>query len=167
MESGRAQFQFRDVSPGEIVVSSVEPLKQLFADKKIRLIVSSPKDLPLVKADLMAVHSALTNLLSNALKFTPPGGEVTVSADATGDTIAFSVQDTGPGIPNEFRPRIFEKFFRVPVSSGPSGAGLGLSITKNIIEAHHGRIEFICPPSGGAIFRFHIPVSQSLVPASV
>ena len=162
MESGRVNFQFRNVSPREIVVSAVEPLRQLFVDKNLRLSVTAPNDLPVIKADPMAVHSALTNLLSNALKFTPPGGEVVVSADVADTTVAFSVKDTGPGIPREFRPRIFEKFFRVPVPSGPSGAGLGLSITKNIIEAHHGEIEFACPDSGGAVFRFHIPVAHAL-----
>jgi NtrC-family two-component system sensor histidine kinase KinB len=162
MESGRAQFQFRDVAPREIILSAVEPLRQLFVDKKLRLNVSAPNDLPLVNADPMAVHSALTNLLSNALKFSPPGGEVTVAADAADATVAFTVKDTGPGIPDEFRPRIFEKFFRVPASSGPSGAGLGLSITKSIIEAHHGRIEFTCPSAGGVVFRFHIPTSPVL-----
>jgi two-component system, NtrC family, sensor histidine kinase KinB len=162
MESGRAQLQFRDISPREIIVSAVEPLRQLFVDKNIQLAFAAPEDLPLVKVDPMAIHSALTNLLSNALKFTPAGGKVTISGDAADEFVAFTVKDTGPGIPSEFRHRIFEKFFRVPASSGPSGAGLGLSITKNIIEAHHGRIEFTCPGTGGANFRFHIPVSLAL-----
>jgi two-component system, NtrC family, sensor histidine kinase KinB len=162
MESGRAQFQFREISPREIVLSAVEPLRQLFEDKNLRLTFHAPDDLPLVKADPAAIHSALTNLLSNALKFTPAGGEVTVTADAAEETVAFTVKDTGPGIPREFQHRIFEKFFRVPASSGTSGAGLGLSITKNIIEAHHGRIEFTCPGAGGASFRFHIPVAAVL-----
>jgi signal transduction histidine kinase len=166
MESGRAQFQFRDISARETILSAVEPLKQLFVDKNLRLSVTVPDDLPSVKADPMAIHSALTNLLSNALKFTPPGGEVTVAANADDATIAFTVKDTGPGIPSEYRTRIFEKFFRVPTSAGPSGAGLGLSITKSIIEAHHGRIDFTCPSTGGVIFRFHVPISPSLVAAS-
>jgi NtrC-family two-component system sensor histidine kinase KinB len=161
MESGRAQFQLREMAPHEIILSAVEPLRQLFIDKNLRLRVSAPDELPRVKADSTAAHSALTNLLSNALKFTPGGGEVTVAAVDAGQTVEFTVKDTGPGIPKEFRPRIFEKFFRVPASSGPSGAGLGLSIAKSIIEAHHGRIEFDCPATGGTIFRFHIPVSSA------
>jgi signal transduction histidine kinase len=166
MESGRAQFQFGDIAPREIILSAVEPLRQLFVDKNLRLSINVPNDLPMVKADRMGIHSAITNLLSNALKFTPGGGEVTVAADAEETTVAFTVKDTGPGIPSEFRPRIFEKFFRVPAASGPSGAGLGLSITKNIIEAHHGQIEFTCPVSGGVIFRFNIPVSHMLATAA-
>lgn len=166
MESGRTQLQFRDLSPREIIFSAVEPLRQLFTDKNLGLSISAPADLPAVIADSMAVHSALTNLLSNALKFTPGGGTVAVAAEETGQTVAFTVKDSGPGIPGEFRPRIFEKFFRVPATTGPSGAGLGLSIAKNIIEAHHGRIEFTCPADGGTVFRFTIPVALTLASAS-
>jgi signal transduction histidine kinase len=87
---------------------------------------------------------------------------VSVAEDENG--VAFSVADTGPGIPAEFRGRIFEKFFRVPVAAGPSGAGLGLSVAKNIVEAHGGQMEFDCPPPGGVIFRFSLPLFQ---PAAV
>jgi two-component system, NtrC family, sensor histidine kinase KinB len=157
MESGRAQFRFRAMTAVEIMSSAVEPLRQLFADKKIRFTVKGSGELPMVNADPASIQSALTNLLSNALKFTPLGGEVTVWAEVKGEEVCFSVQDSGSGIPMEFRARIFEKFFRVPSESGPSGAGLGLSIAKNIIEAHGGQIEFTCPPAGGTVFCFQIP----------
>ena len=157
IESGRVQFQFRAMSPNDLVQSSVEPLLQLFADKELGLEVRVPENLPLVRADGPSIQSALTNLLSNALKFTPAGGRVVAAARAGERGIVFSVTDTGPGIPAEFQERIFEKFFRVPGSSGTWGAGLGLSISKNIVEAHGGEIEFSCPPGGGTIFRFTIP----------
>jgi signal transduction histidine kinase len=163
IESGRVTFQFRPMSPLEIVQSSVEPLSQLFADKQLRLEISVSDDLPPVLADPVSIQSALTNLLSNGLKFTPSGGRVSVKAETHGDGIAFSVVDSGPGIPGEFRSRIFEKFFRVPVSSGISGAGLGLSITKNIVEGHGGHIEFECPEYGGTVFRFTIPFAEQSV----
>jgi len=163
IESGRVTFQFRPMSPLEIVQSSVEPLSQLFADKQLRLEISVSDDLPPVLADPVSIQSALTNLLSNGLKFTPSGGRVSVKAETHGDGIAFSVVDSGPGIPGEFRSRIFEKFFRVPVSSGISGAGLGLSITKNIVEGHGGHIEFECPEYGGTVFRFTIPFAEQAV----
>jgi two-component system, NtrC family, sensor histidine kinase KinB len=167
IESGRALFQFRPMSPREIVGSSVDPLRELFVEKHLHLTVSAAMDLPLVSADPVSIQSALTNLLSNALKFTPPGGKVTVAAVEEGDSITFSVSDSGPGIPDEFRPRIFEKFFRVPITAGPSGAGLGLAIAKNIIEAHRGRIEFACPKGGGATFRFTIPLACQTVSTPV
>jgi signal transduction histidine kinase len=166
MESGRAQFRFRAMAPVEIMTTAVEPLRQFFVDKRIRLAVQINDELPRVTADPESMQSALTNLLSNALKFTPPGGEVFVSVEDAGAVVTFTVGDNGPGIPEEFRPRIFEKFFRVPTSSGPSGAGLGLSIAKNIIEAHGGHIQFICPKTGGTTFRFHIPVAPLLAPAA-
>ena len=164
MESGRAQFRFRAMQPGEIVSAALEPLRQLFADKKIKLAIQAEGDLPEVMADPASIQSALTNLLSNALKFTPGGGDVTVSAEEAGESVTFAVRDTGPGVPEEFRHRIFEKFFRVPVSSGPSGAGLGLSIAKNIIEAHHGQISFSCPAGGGTVFQFELPIAQAAAP---
>jgi len=158
MESGRAQFRFRAMSPREIIGSAVEPLRQLFADKEIELTIEPVDDLPPVNADPISIQSVMTNLLSNALKFTPSGGKVIVWSEKNGQTISFNVKDTGPGIPAEFRTQIFQKFFRVPSPSAPSGAGLGLSIAKNIIEAHSGQIDFDCPPTGGTIFRFQIPV---------
>jgi signal transduction histidine kinase len=164
MESGRAQFRFRAMPPREVIASAIEPLRQLFIDKKIHLSIDVIGNPPMVNADPGSIHSALTNLLSNALKFTTPGGGVTLSAYEAGATVCFSVRDTGPGIPTEFRPRIFEKFFRVPSSSGPSGAGLGLSIAKNIIEAHGGTIEFTCPEAGGTIFKFQIPKAAENTP---
>ncbi len=167
IESGRALFQFRPMAPREIVLSSVDPIRELFTEKHLHLTVTAAADLPLVRADPISVHSALTNLLSNALKFTPPGGKVTVAVAEEGESILFSISDTGPGIPDEFRPRIFEKFFRVPASDGPSGAGLGLAITKNIIEAHGGCIEFACPKSGGTTFKFRIPLASKVVPVPV
>ena len=163
IESGRMQYQFRPMPPGEIVRTAVDPLRQLFDEKHLRLHVTIPEDLPLIKADAVAVNSALTNLLSNALKFTPGGGEVNVSVGEDENGVAFSVADTGPGIPPEFRGRIFEKFFRVPVAGGPTGAGLGLSVAKNIIEAHSGHLEFTCPSDGGVIFRFRLPSFQPAV----
>jgi signal transduction histidine kinase len=166
IESGRALFQFRTMAPREIVLSSVDPLRELFTEKHLDLSVSAASDLPAVRADPISVQSALTNLLSNALKFTPPGGVVTVAAAQERESIVFSVSDTGPGIPYEFRPRIFEKFFRVPVAAGPSGAGLGLAITKDIIEAHGGRVEFTCPVTRGTIFRFHLPTIGQVATAT-
>jgi NtrC-family two-component system sensor histidine kinase KinB len=157
MEAGRAQFQFRPMAPREIVDAAVDALRPLFADKSLNLMVSAPADLPRVRADAPSIFSALTNLVSNALKFTPAGGRVVVAAENEHGRVSFAVTDSGPGVPEEFRARIFEKFFRVPVSSGPTGAGLGLAIAKQIIDAHDGRIEFNCPREGGTEVRFWLP----------
>jgi NtrC-family two-component system sensor histidine kinase KinB len=165
IESGRAQYRLHPMPPEKIIDSAVEPLQQLFADKGIRLVVEPMEDLPTVNVDAASIHSALTNLLSNALKFTPARGEVAVFAAENDKMVSFSVRDTGPGIPEEFRPRIFEKFFRVPSSSGPSGSGLGLTIAKNIVEAHGGTICFTSETGIGTTFTFQIPKSRKLAPA--
>jgi PAS domain S-box-containing protein len=161
IESGRAQFQFRPMMPREIVSSSIGQIGDLFAGKSLELKVCVPEDLPPVQADTASINSVMTNLLSNALKFTPAGGRVSVTSSCDGKFVWFSVTDTGPGIPMEYRPRIFEKFYRVPTPSGPSGAGLGLSIAKDIIEAHHGQIELASPDGRGATFRFSLPIDPS------
>jgi signal transduction histidine kinase len=160
IESGRAQFQLRPVAPDELVRSAVEPFRQLLGDKNIRLNASAPADLPRITADLSSISSALANLLSNAIKFSPAGGEIRLSVAAVNGAVEFTVADDGPGIPPEFRQRIFEKFFRVPSSSGPAGAGLGLAIAKEIVEAHGGGINVDCPESGGARFTIRLHGEQ-------
>jgi signal transduction histidine kinase len=154
MESGRAQFQLRPMLPREIVTAAVESLRGPFSEKGIRLTVNSPENLPQVLADPGAVGSALTNLLSNALKFTPTGGDVSVACAEEGDFVAFTVRDTGPGIPEKYAERIFDKFFRVPTTEGPTGAGLGLAIAKEVILAHGGHLELCHPPGPGSTFKF-------------
>jgi signal transduction histidine kinase len=156
MESGRAQFDFRPMDPAVILAQAVDPMRSAFADKRIRLDVSAAPQLPQVSADAVAIGSALTNLLSNALKYTPAGGEVRVGAEVRDDCVAFVVSDNGPGIPDEYASHIFDKFFRVPTPQGPTGAGLGLAIAKEVVEAHHGSIAYLGRPGGGSIFEFRL-----------
>jgi NtrC-family two-component system sensor histidine kinase KinB len=120
-----------------------------------------PADLPAVHADQSKMTRVLTNLLDNALKFTPPGGQVTISAELQpADTIRVSVSDTGPGIPEEFREKIFERFTQVPGQRGRRrGSGLGLTFRRLAIEAHGGRI-WVEPRDGeGSIFSLTLPVN--------
>jgi signal transduction histidine kinase len=159
MESGRAQFQFVAMKPDGIVSQAVEAMRAAFVEKQIQLEVKVPGDLPAVSADATAIASALTNLLTNAQKYTPRGGMVAVSAAQDGEFVAFTVSDTGPGVAPEFAARVFEKFFRVRLPEGPSGAGLGLAIAKEIIEAHGGTIK-LCDngEEPSSTFRFTLPV---------
>ncbi len=154
IESGRAQFQLRSMPCRDIVLQAVEPMRAPFAEKHISLDVDMPLSLPDVLADPGAVGSALTNLLSNALKYTPPGGQTRVTVSPENDMVSFTVTDTGPGIPDEFSQRIFDRFFRVPREDGPTGAGLGLAIAKEVIEAHGGTIELCRGFKTGSQFRF-------------
>jgi len=157
IESGRAQFQFRPMSPREIAQQAADPMRAAFAERKIRLEVAVPPDLPNVSADAVAIGSAVTNLLSNALKFTPPGGVVRLSVELENGQVVFAVIDTGPGIPAQFANQIFDKFFRVPRKEGPTGAGLGLAIAKDVVEAHGGMIQFCADYSPGAKFKIALP----------
>jgi two-component system, NtrC family, sensor histidine kinase KinB len=157
LESGRAQLQFRSMSVGEIVVMALDPLRPGFAGKNISLSTEIADDLPSVSADALSISSALTNLLTNAMKYTPTGGAVKLSAAAQDSNVRICVADSGPGIPEQYRKRIFEKFFRVPNKDGPSGAGLGLTIAHEIVEAHGGELAFDCPVEGGTVFTITLP----------
>jgi len=154
IEAGRAPFQFRRMAAREIVAYATDPLRPAFAERGLRLETAVADGTPDVSADPVSIGSALTNLLSNALKYTPPGGEVKVTATADGAMVRFGVTDSGPGIPEPFQSRIFEKFFRVPSPSGPTGAGLGLSIVKEIVGAHGGQVGFQVGAEGGCTFYF-------------
>lgn len=162
IESGRMQFQYRQADIREFLLATLEPLAELFKGKAVDLSVNIPAELPAVKIDVVSMRSAVTNLLSNAMKFTPSGGHVSVVVEPGHESVTIRVADTGPGIPVEYRPRIFEKFYRVPVATGPSGAGLGLSISREIVEAHGGTINFVCPDSGGCTFSITLPAHASV-----
>jgi signal transduction histidine kinase len=111
-----------------------------------------------VYADRDRVLQVLTNLIDNALKFTPEGGCVTVGSQVCRDHVRFSVSDTGPGIPEGFRERVFEAYFQAPGSK--PGSGLGLAIARQIVEQHGGRI-WIEPRTGpGTTFTFTLPTRQ-------
>ncbi len=157
LESGRAQLQFRSMSVSEIVSMALDPLRPGFSGKNISLAVDIAAGLPSVQADPLSISSALTNLLSNAMKFTPAGGSVRLTASTDAGQIIIQVADSGPGIPAEYRQRIFQKFFRVPNKDGPTGAGLGLTIAQEIVEAHGGRLTFDCPEIGGTAFTITLP----------
>jgi signal transduction histidine kinase/HAMP domain-containing protein len=142
IESGQAHFQFVPMSAKEIVSLALEPLGNRFQEKNVRLDINVAEGEAVVMADPSCIGLALGNLLSNALKFTPKGGAVTVAVETSEnpDEIVFTVCDTGPGVGPEYAERIFEKFFRVAGREGPSGAGLGLAIAREIAAAHGGQI---------------------------
>jgi len=158
IESGRVEFHFRPMPPRDIVSMAADPMRSAFNEKHIELEIDLPAQLPLVRADPGVITSALSNLLSNALKFTRAGGRVRIVAAADEGRVCFSVTDTGPGIPDEFAGRIFDKFFRVPTKEGPGGAGLGLAIAKDVVEAHGGRIDLLPCNGSGSTFRFFLPI---------
>jgi NtrC-family two-component system sensor histidine kinase KinB len=119
-----------------------------------------PEDLPEVNADPTLIGRVLTNLITNAIRHTPAGGLVRLSADVVGEFVRFEVRDNGAGIPLEYLSRIFERFVQVPGATG-GGAGLGLPIAKALVEAHQGTITVTSDVGIGSVFGFTIPLAPS------
>jgi len=156
IESGKAQIDQRVLSCNELVFESVEPFRRAAQDLGISLEVNLPDDLPEVIADTMLIAQVFANLLSNALKYTNPGGKVSISAEATDESVLLSVSDTGQGIPSQYLKKILEQFFRVPGQGGDSGVGLGLSIVQEIVSAHGGVVNVESSEGDGSTFTFSL-----------
>jgi signal transduction histidine kinase len=120
----------------------------------VTLQIDIPAETPPVLVDPLRIDHVFSNLLTNALKFTDPGGSVRISAETSEGFVRFILEDTGAGIPQEYLPRVFERFFRVPRESQPAGAGLGLAIAKEIVEAHGGTISVQSKEGEGSQFSF-------------
>ncbi len=141
------------------VVSEIEVAR---AGGDVRLSEELPRDLPPVFVDRERVHQVLFNLLDNAVRFTPPGGSVTVSAHRHNGSIDVHVADTGPGIAAEHLPRLFERFYRVDParSARDGGTGIGLAIARSVVEAHGGQIRAESEQGKGSVFTFELPVAS-------
>ncbi|HZT40614.1 MAG TPA: ATP-binding protein [Chthonomonadaceae bacterium] len=158
LEAGVTPPRFEIVSPQELVSAAIEPVMAQAEAKGICLAGDATPDLPAVRADRAQVHRVLVNLINNAVRHTPEGGRIVVSARWEEDVVAFRVQDTGAGIPNEYLSRIFERFVQVPGATR-GGAGLGLSIARTIVTAHGGTISAESEPGKGSAFTFTLPTT--------
>jgi PAS domain S-box-containing protein len=163
IEEGR--FLYKPVlSDLSLVVQSIlKGYQEEIKKKEINLEFEQPeKKLPLVMVDLEKIQLAIQNLLENAIKYTPPGGEIKISLKSTENEVEFSIKDSGVGIPKEEQGRVFTKFFRGSnvMKMETEGSGLGLFITKNVIEAHGGKIWFESEEGKGTTFYFTLPVKK-------
>jgi signal transduction histidine kinase len=124
--------------------------------------------LPLVHADRERLAQVLANLVSNALRYTPDGGAITLSAEAAGDHVLLRVADTGPGIKSEHLPHVFQRFYRADASRPANGeSGLGLAIAKSLVEAQGGTIQVESTVGQGATFTVALPaVREETSPAA-
>jgi signal transduction histidine kinase/HAMP domain-containing protein len=159
IESGQAEIKLQPVNVEELVLQATDKMRPAFRDHGIAFNITVAPDVPQVLADPSRLQLVFDNLLSNTLKYTRIGGEVTVKAQLDDRMVRFSVEDTGIGIAPEFLPRIFEKFFRVPGQEQIS-SGLGLTIAKEIVEAHGGAIEVASQPGKGTKFSFTVKAVQ-------
>jgi PAS domain S-box-containing protein len=144
----------------DLINVAAESLRPQVEAKGIQLKVDAPPDLPQVFADRTQVERVISNLVGNAARYTPRGGEIRISAAGRNGYVAVSVGDNGSGIPPQYLPHIFDKFVRVP-DAQTGGAGLGLAISKAIIEAHGGQISVQSEVGRGTTFTFILPVVSS------
>jgi two-component system, NtrC family, sensor histidine kinase KinB len=160
MEAGRSGMQICPTTPEQLIMQAADEMRAPFLDKGISLRIEIPQDVPPVMADDLRIQYVFSNLLSNALKYTPSGGTVRMMATLEGPMVSFTVEDTGTGIPEEYLEHVFDKFFRVPGQEQRSDTGLGLAIAREIIEAHGGRIGVESRLDQGTRFVFTLPVAE-------
>lgn len=159
IESGRVPFSLGPTSVASALLPAVERLRPQAERAGLSLELALPDDLPLVSADPERLQQALTNLIHNAIKFTPPGGRISVQAEA-GDKVTLSVTDTGVGIAQEDLERIFERFYKADRARTGGGTGLGLAIAKHIVQSHGGQIWAESVEGQGATFRLTLTKAQ-------
>jgi signal transduction histidine kinase len=160
LQAGRLTLDLSEVDVGGIVREAEEMFVHAAAEQRIHLKAAAPGHECRVRADSGRVLQALGNLIGNALKFTGAGGTVTFTADCTRDEVVFRVVDTGPGIAEDQQARLFDSFWQAR-NGDRRGVGLGLAITKGIVDAHGGRIWVDSAPGAGSTFSFAIPVRRT------
>jgi signal transduction histidine kinase len=160
IQSGHIELNRRPVDAATLARDAARSFEATAETKGIDLRVELMPSLGEVVVDPERVGLAFDNLLGNAIKYTPSGGRVTVSAESHDQVVRFAIRDTGPGIPPEHRQAIFERFFRMPGATEP-GAGLGLYIAKEIVDAHGGRIGVDGEPGQGSTFWLELPAPSA------
>ena len=142
IEAGRFRRRRESFDVVTLLRGTIDRLRQMAQEREITVTLTAPDDLTAVSGDTLRMEQVFTNLLGNAIKFTPHGGEIDVTVIDTGPELLVEVRDSGVGIPKEHLDRIFDRFYRVPMPTGSEveGTGLGLSICKAVVEEHGGRI---------------------------
>ena len=159
VEAGRLKVDARPENTEELLSDALRTLAPVASQKSLRLRLSSPDDIPHVLADRERIAQALSNLVGNAVKFSPPGSEISVGVEVLEAEVLFSVRDRGQGMTQEQLSHAFDRFWQSS-RTDREGAGLGLAITKGIIDAHGGRIWADSSPDEGAVFYFTLPISS-------
>jgi len=162
IRSGRLELHPRQVSTELLLEEAREATRDAAEKRHVQIEVTVEPGAEVVTADPDRINLALTNLLTNAIRHGPPDRPVLVRARRGDGGVRIEVRDQGPGIAAEYQPRLFEKFYRVP-GSEPGGAGLGLSIVRDVVEAHGGKVGVRSSPGAGADFWIDLPDSQTSV----
>jgi signal transduction histidine kinase len=163
LESGEVPLRREPVPLGPLVGEVFSEIDVARGARRVALTSELPDDLPPIDVDRERVHQVLFNLVDNAVRFTPPGGEVRIEAHRHNGAVEVSVADTGVGIPADALPRLFERFYRVDPSRSreDGGTGIGLAIARSVVEAHGGSITASSEPGGGSTFTFDLPVAPA------
>jgi signal transduction histidine kinase len=162
LESGKYELKNEKINLRSVVEEALKPLRLQFREKGIHLETEIPHTMPAVPGDEQQLSWVVTNLVSNALRYTPADGTVTVHSDLLEDSVRISVKDSGRGIPPDAVEVIFDKFVQIKQSTDatPGSVGLGLAIAKEVVEAHGGRIWVESSMGQGSTFFFTIPRSE-------
>ncbi len=156
IQAGRLTLNLQRVSAGGLVDQALGAHRVAAEDRGVKLVQEIAPEAEEIEVDADRLQLVLSNLVGNGVRHTPSGGEVTVRVKREGPRVRFEVQDTGEGIPPEEQARIFEKFYRAP-GAPAGGAGLGLSIARDIVQAHGGEIGVVSAPGQGSTFWFTLP----------
>lgn len=159
LEAGEVALRREWYAPEEFIGSAIRRLDKRLKGRVVNLRMED--SLALVHVDAVLLQQVLVNLLDNADKYAPPGLPIDISVETSPSGLSITVADRGPGIPDGLREKIFEKFFRVHAESAQSGAGLGLSICRAIVEAHGGEIRAANRSGGGAVFTLRVPTGEA------
>jgi signal transduction histidine kinase len=163
LESGEVPLRREEVSLAPVVRQVLSEIDMASADRAISLSSEVPDDLPVIEADRERVHQVLFNLVDNAMRFTPDGGQVRIEAHRENGAVSVSVADSGVGIPEDALPRLFERFYRVDPSRSreDGGTGIGLAIARSVVEAHGGTISAESELGRGSVFTFDLPLAPA------
>ena len=161
LESGRVALRLEPLAPADLLTRGAQRLLPQVERARLTLDVAIDPDLPAVLADRSRIEQVLLNLVHNAIKFTPPGGTISVRAEVQGAMLLVEVRDTGVGIGPEELPRLFERFYKTDKARRSDGTGLGLAIAKHIVMIHGGTITARSVVNQGATFLFTLPLAAS------
>ncbi len=167
LEEGKAVLDAKPISIHALLAESAQLVHPLIHESEQKLKLDFPEDLPLLTCDADMVLRVITNLMENAVKYTPMGGTITLSARLQTEGVRISVNDSGPGIAPNMQGKIFEKFSRVKYKDAPKGVGLGLAFCRLAVEAHGGRIWVESEQGKGSSFIFTLPVNKEVTALKV
>ncbi|MGE5548801.1 MAG: ATP-binding protein [Solirubrobacterales bacterium] len=160
IEAGQMTLELDAADIHPLLTSVLALVRERVREKKISLEFDCPLDIGWIVADQRRLKQVMFNLVGNAVKYTPTGGSVVVRAERAGGELVLTVSDTGPGIPEADRERVFDSFVTINHQAGPSGAGLGLALVRRFVELHGGRIELKDGPEGGTVVVVRLPTAS-------